>query len=150
MLSREDVEQMINQRIEQMIHQRIEPLTEEIATLKAQLGKVDLLAIDTRHIRQSPGRLETTQNSQQLDFERQEKRLIRFEKQTNDQLTDIKEDITTMKADITTMKADITTIDGKVVGLQTEMHQRFTTVETQLTEHKTLLTEILARLPKPE
>jgi prefoldin subunit 5 len=135
MLSREEVEQMINQKIE--------PLTEEIAALKAQPGKVDLLAIDTRNIRQSPGHLETTQNSLQLDFERQEKRLIRFEKQTNDQLTD--------------MQADMTAIDGKVVGLQTEMHQRFTTVETQLTEHTTLLTEhttllteILARLPKPE
>ncbi len=41
MLSREEVERMINQKIE--------PLTEEIAALKAQLGRVDLIAIDTRN-----------------------------------------------------------------------------------------------------
>jgi chromosome segregation ATPase len=137
MISREEVEQIVNQ----MIDQKIEPLTEEIAALKAQLGKVDLLAIDSRNIRQSSERIETAQNSLKLDFERQEKRIVRFEKQTNDQLTNLKEDTTTIKE-------NITTINGKVVGLQTEMRQRFTTVETQLTEHKTLLTEILARLPK--
>lgn len=80
-----------------MKNKKIEPLTEEIAALKAQLGKVDLLAIDNRNIRQSLGRIETAQNSRGLDFERQEKRLTRFEKQTNDQLVDIKADTTTMK-----------------------------------------------------
>lgn len=79
MLSREEIEQMINQKIE--------PLTEEIAALKAQLSKVDLLTVDSRNIRQSLGRIETTQ----------EKRSIRFERQTNDQLTDIKADTTTLK-----------------------------------------------------
>jgi prefoldin subunit 5 len=93
MLSREEVEHMINQKIE--------PLTEEIAALKAQLGKVDLLAIDTRNIRQSLGRIEAAQNSLKLDFERQEKRLTRFEKQTNDQLTDLKADTTTIKEQLT-------------------------------------------------
>jgi chromosome segregation ATPase len=142
MISREEVQQMINQ----MINQKIEPLTEEIAALKAQLGKVDLLAIDTRNIRQSLGRVETAQNSLHLDFERQEKRLVRSEKQTNDQLTDI-------KADITTIKADITTIDGKVVGLQTEMRQRFTEQQAETNQRfttvETILTQILARLPNP-
>jgi DNA repair exonuclease SbcCD ATPase subunit len=85
MLSREEVEQMINRKIE--------PLTEEIAALKAQLGKVDLLAIDNRNIRQSLGRIEAAQNSLKLDFERQEKRLVRFEKQ----FTDLKEDTSTIK-----------------------------------------------------
>lgn len=99
MLSREEIEQMINQKIE--------PLTEEIAALKAQLSKVDLLAIDNRNMRQSLGRIETAQNSLKLDFERQEKRLTRFEKQTNDQLTDIKADTTTMKEDITTIKEQL-------------------------------------------
>ena len=61
MLSREEVEHMINQKIE--------PLTEEIAALKAQLGKVDLLAIDTRNIRRSLERIEATQASLKLDFE---------------------------------------------------------------------------------
>lgn len=89
MLSREEIEQMINQKIE--------PLTEEIAALKAQLSKVDLLAIDNRNIRQSLGRIEAAQNSLNLDFERQEKRLTRFEKQTNDQLTDLKTDTTVIK-----------------------------------------------------
>jgi hypothetical protein len=89
MLSREEIEQMINQKIE--------PLTEEIAALKAQLSKVDLLAIDNRNIRQSLGRIETTQDSLKLDIERQEKRSIRFEKQTNDQLADLKADTTTIK-----------------------------------------------------
>jgi hypothetical protein len=42
----------------------------------------------------------------------------------------------------------VTELDGKVVGLQTETRQHFTAIETQLTEHKTLLTEILARLPE--
>jgi uncharacterized coiled-coil DUF342 family protein len=112
MLSREDVEQMINQRVEQVINQRVEqvinqkmePLTEEIAELKAQLGKVDLLAIDSRNIRQSLGRVETAQNSLKLDFERQEKRSARFEKQTNDQLTRI---TTSMEADMTTIKEQL-------------------------------------------
>jgi DNA repair exonuclease SbcCD ATPase subunit len=89
MLSREEIEQMINQKIE--------PLTEEIAALKAQLSKVDLLAVDNRHIRQSLGRIETTQESLKFDLERQEKRSVRFERQTNDQLTDIKADTDTIK-----------------------------------------------------
>ena len=96
MLSREEIEQMINQKIE--------PLTEEIAALKAQLGKVDLLAVDNRNIRQSLGRietaqerLETAQKSLKLDFERQEKRIVHFESQTNEQLTDIKADTTALK-----------------------------------------------------
>ena len=89
MLSREEIEQMINQKIE--------PLTEEIAAPKAQLSKVDLLAIDNRNIRHSLGRIETTQESSRLDFERQEKRSVRFARQTNDQLTDIKADTTTLK-----------------------------------------------------
>ena len=48
-----------------------------------------------------------------------------------------------------------TELDGKIVGLQTETRQRFTTIETLLTEHTTLLTghtalltEILTRLPE--
>jgi predicted nucleic acid-binding Zn-ribbon protein len=92
MLSREEIEQMINQKIE--------PLTEEIAALKAQLSKVDLLAVDNRNIRQSlvriettQGRIETTQENLKLNFERQEKRIVRFEKQTNDQLTNINEQL---------------------------------------------------------
>jgi hypothetical protein len=89
MLSREEIEQMINQKIE--------PLTEEIAALKAQLSKVDLLAVDSRNIRQSLERIETSQESVKLDLERQEKRNVRFEKQTDDQLTDIKADTTTIK-----------------------------------------------------
>jgi len=103
MLSREEIEQMINQKIE--------PLTEEIAALKAQLGKVDLLAVDNRNIRQSLGRIETAQErleaaqerleaaqeSLKLDFERQEKRIVHFERQTNEQFTNIKADTTTLK-----------------------------------------------------
>ena len=102
MLSREEIEQLINQKIE--------PLTEEIAALKAQLSKVDLLSIDNRNMRQSLGRIETTQESVKLDFERQEKRIVRFEKQTNDQLTDLKADTTTLKADNTTIKEQLTLI----------------------------------------
>ena len=89
MLSREEIERMIDQKIE--------PLTEEIAALKAQLSKVDLLAVDNRNIRQSLGRIEATQESLKVDFERQEKRIVRFERQTNDQLTEIKADTTTLK-----------------------------------------------------
>lgn len=89
MLSREEVEQMINEKLE--------PITEEIAALKAQLGKVDLLVIDNRNIRQSLGRIEATQEGLKLDFERQEKRFVRFEKQTNDQFTELKKDNTTIK-----------------------------------------------------
>ncbi len=93
---------MLNrEEIEQLIDQKIEPLTEEIAALKAQLGKVDLLAIDNRNIRQSLGRIENAQSSLKLDFERQEKRLTRFEKQTNDQLSDLKADTTTIKEQLT-------------------------------------------------
>lgn len=98
---------MNREEIEQLINQKIEPLTEEIAALKAQLSKVDLLSIDSRNIRQSLGRIETTQESVKLDFERQEKRSIHFEKQTNDQLTDLKADITTVKADTTTVKEQL-------------------------------------------
>jgi hypothetical protein len=89
MLSREEIEQMINQKIE--------PLTEEIAALKAQLSKVDLLSIDNRNIRQSLARIETSQESVKLELERQEKRSVRIERQTNDQFTDIKADTTTIK-----------------------------------------------------
>jgi hypothetical protein len=89
MLSREEIEQMINQKIE--------PLTEEIAALKAQLSKVDLLAVDNRNIRQSLRRIETSQESLKLDFERQEKRSVHFERQTNDQLTEIKADTAALK-----------------------------------------------------
>ena len=49
----------------------------------------------------------------------------------------------------------LTELDGKLVGLQTETRQHFAQVEaaqyehtTALTEQKTLLTEILARLPE--
>jgi hypothetical protein len=66
MLSREEIEQMINQKIEP-------------------------------NMRQSLGRIETTQNSLKLDLERQEKRSVRFEQQTNDQLTELKADTTTIK-----------------------------------------------------
>jgi hypothetical protein len=93
MLSREEIEQMINQKIE--------PLTEEIAALKAQLSKVDLLAVDNRNIRQSLGRIEATQESLKIDFERQEKRFTRFETQTNNQLTGLKVDTTAIKEQLT-------------------------------------------------
>ena len=96
MLSREEIEQMIDQKIE--------PLTEEIAALKAQLSKVDLLAVDSRNIRQSLGRIESTQESLKLDFERQEKRVVRFERQTNDQFTKLNEQLDLVKADTTTLK----------------------------------------------
>lgn len=102
MLSREEIEQMINQKIE--------PLTEEIAALKAQLSKVDLLAVDNRNIRQSLGRIETTQESLKLDFEHQEKRIVHFERQTNDQFTDIKADITTLKTDTATIKEQLSLV----------------------------------------
>ncbi len=113
MLSREEIEQMINEKIE--------PLTEEIAALKAQLSKVDLLAIDNRNIRQSLGRIENTQESLKFDFERQEKRFVRFEKQTNDQLTDIKTDVTTLKTDVTTLKADVTTLKADTTILKEQL-----------------------------
>jgi hypothetical protein len=70
---------------------------EEIAALKAQLSKVDLLAVDNRNIRQTLERIEASQESVKIDLERQEKRSVRFERQTNDQLTDIKADTTTIK-----------------------------------------------------
>ncbi len=95
MLSREEIEQMINQKIE--------PLTEEIA----QLSKVDLLAVDNRNIRQSLGRIETSQESLKLDFERQEKRIIHFERQTNEQLINVNEQLTDVKADTTTLKEQL-------------------------------------------
>jgi predicted nucleic acid-binding Zn-ribbon protein len=107
MLSREEIEQMIDQKIE--------PLTEEIAALKGQLGKVDLLVVDNRNIRQSlvrletsQGRLEASQESLKLDLERQEKRFVRFEKQTNDQFTEIKAEIKDLKADTATIKEQLT------------------------------------------
>ena len=165
MLSREEIEQIIDQKIE--------PLTEEIATLKAQLGKVDLLVVDNRNIRQSLGRIESAQESLKLDFERQEKRIVHFERRTNGQLTEI-------KADTTTLKEQFTETDGKVVGLQTEMRQRFNEqdskfngqdskvvglqtemrqrfneqgsriaeLQTTQAEHTGLLQEILKRLPE--
>lgn len=102
MLSREEIEQMIDQKIE--------PLTEEIAALKAQLGKVDLLVIDNRNIRQSLGRLEAGQEALRIDFERQEKRSIRFEKQVNDQFTELKTDVNALKADTSTLKEQMSLV----------------------------------------
>jgi flagellar capping protein FliD len=83
---------------------------EEIAALKGQLGKVDLLAVDNRNIRQSLGRIESTQENLKLDFERQEKRIVHFEKQTNDQFTDIKEQLTSVKADTSTLKEQLAVV----------------------------------------
>ena len=121
MLSREEIEQMIDQKIE--------PIIEEIAVLKGQLGKVDLLTVDNRNIRQSLGRIEasqermeTIQGSLKHDFERQEKRMVRFEKQTNDQFTEIKADMTIMKADMTIMKADITTVKADTSTLKEQLN----------------------------
>jgi len=143
MLSREQIEQ-----IAQMIDQKIEPLTEEIAVLKAQLSKVDLLAIDNRNIRQSLGRIETAQESLKLDFGRQEKRIVHFERQTNGQLTDIKADTTALKADTTALKEQFTETDGKVVGLQTEMRQTQKQIDTRFEKVEMLLAQILTRLPE--
>ena len=89
------------------MQRKIEPLTEEIAALKAQLSKVDLLAVDNRNIRQSLGRIETTQESLKLDFERQEKRIVHFEKQTANQLTNVNNQLTNVKADTTTLKEQL-------------------------------------------
>lgn len=99
MLSREEIEQLIDQKIE--------PLTEEIAALKAQLGKVDLLVIDNRNIRQSLGRLEAGQEALRINFERQEKRTTRFEKQVNDQFTELKTDVSGLKTDVGGLKTDV-------------------------------------------
>lgn len=106
MLNDEQIKQ-----IEQMIDKKIEPVTEEIVALKAQLGKVDLLAIDNRNIRLSLGRIETSQESLEtaqeslkLDFERQEKRFVRFERQTNDQFRQVNEQLVDLKADTATVK----------------------------------------------
>ncbi len=48
----------------------------------------------------------------------------------------------------TEMRQRFTEQDGKITGLQTEMRQQFTEVRTDIAEHTTLLTEILARLPE--
>jgi len=102
MLSREEIEQMIDQKIE--------PLTEEIAALKAQLGKVDLLVIDNRNIRQSLGRLEAGQEALRIDFERQEKRTLRLEKQMNEQFTELKTDVSDLKTDVGTLKEQMSLV----------------------------------------
>ena len=115
MLSREEIEQMIDQKIE--------PLTEEIAALKAQFGKVDLLAVDNRNIRQSLGRIETTQASLKPDLERQEKRMIRFEKQTNDQLANMDNRLTNMDNRLTNVQADTTTLKEQLALVVTMLHR---------------------------
>src|SRR5690348_6321195 len=51
--------------------------------------------------------IKTSQESLKLDFERQEKRIVHFERQTNDQFTDIKADITTLKTDTATIKEQL-------------------------------------------
>ncbi|WP_069805898.1 hypothetical protein [Thermogemmatispora onikobensis] len=102
MLSREEVEQLIDQKLA--------PLQEEIAMLKGQLGKVDLLAIDHRNMRQALTRIETAQDSLKLDFERQEKRLIRFEEQTNRQFAALKGDTEKLAEQVSDLKVDTTTL----------------------------------------
>lgn len=116
MLSREEVEQMIKESLE--------PITEEIATLKAQLGKVDLLAIDTRNIRQSLERLETSQESLRLGFERQEKRTVRFEKQTNDQLTKVNDQLAKLNENDTTMNEKLDLVTAMLRRLLPPENQR--------------------------
>jgi Tfp pilus assembly protein PilN len=143
MLNPEEIERLIDQKIDQ----RIESLTEEIAALKGQLGKVDLLTIDTRNMRQTLERMEVTQENARLNFERQDKRIVRFERQTNDQLTGLQKQITDLD----------NRLDEKIIGMQTEVRQQFAIVDQQFTrvdqqfaEHRTLLTEILARLPEKQ
>jgi chromosome segregation ATPase len=129
----------------------LEKLQDTVEKIQEQNGKtidkVDLLAIDNRNTRQSLERAETSQESLKLDFERQEKRIVHFERQTNDQLTDI-------KADTTILKEQFIETDGKVAGLQTEMRQtakqtevHFEKVETRFDRMETLLAQIIERLP---
>ncbi|WP_052890372.1 hypothetical protein [Thermogemmatispora carboxidivorans] len=96
MLSREEVEQLIDQKLA--------PLQEEIAMLKAELGKVDLLALDHRNMRQALTRIETAQESLKLDFERQEKRLIRFEERTLRFQEEAMQRFSALQADNATLK----------------------------------------------
>jgi DNA repair exonuclease SbcCD ATPase subunit len=84
-------------------HERLQTLEQEHTQLKKtiELQTIAIRALVSKEsfekLQDTVGRIETAQESLKLDFERQEKRINRFEKQTNDQLTAIKEDTTTLK-----------------------------------------------------
>lgn len=59
----------------------------------------------------------------------------------NERMTDLQSQLITQNNKVTELDNKVTEIDGKVVGLQTEMRQRFTGIETALTQ-------ILKRLPE--
>jgi hypothetical protein len=96
MLSREEIEQMVDRKIE--------PIKAEVAAIKAQFGYVDHPVVDNRNILQSLALLENYHASFRLDMENLqlnmehlEKQLVRFEKRTDEQLIDLKADSTTIK-----------------------------------------------------
>jgi chromosome segregation ATPase len=155
---------MLNrEEIEQLIDQKIEPLTEEIAALKAQLSKVDLLAVDNRNIRQSLRRIESSQESLKLDFERQEKRIAHFERQTNEQfininnrLTNVQADTDTLKERVTGVQADTAILKEQVTGVQADtaiLKEQVTNVQADtaiLKEQMALVVTMLRRVLPPE
>jgi hypothetical protein len=94
-------------------HERLQTLEQEHTQLKKtiELQTIAIRALVSKEsfekLQDTVGRIETAQESLKLDFERQEKRIIRFEQQTNDQLTAIKADTAATKADTTTLKEQV-------------------------------------------
>jgi hypothetical protein len=94
-------------------HERLQTLEQEHTQLKKtiELQTIAIRALVSKEafekLQDTVGRLETAQENLKLNFERQEKRIIRFEQQTNDQLTAIKADTAATKADTTTLKEQL-------------------------------------------
>jgi hypothetical protein len=95
------------------LEERLQALEQEHTQLKKtiELQTIAIRALVSKEafekLQDTVGRIETAQESLKLDFERQEKRIIRFEQQTNDQLTAIKADTAATKADTTTLKEQV-------------------------------------------
>jgi hypothetical protein len=95
------------------LEERLQTLEQEHTQLKKtiELQTIAIRALVSKEsfekLQDTVGRIETAQESLKLDFERQEKRIIRFEQQTNDQLTAIKADTAATKADTTTLKEQV-------------------------------------------
>jgi hypothetical protein len=85
------------------LEERMQALEQEHTQLKKtiELQTIAIRALVSKEafekLQDTVGRIETAQTSLKLDFERQDKRIIHFERQTNDQLTEIKADTAALK-----------------------------------------------------
>jgi molybdopterin synthase catalytic subunit len=94
-------------------HERLQALEQEHTQLKKtiELQTIAIRALVSKEafekLQDTVENIKTSQENLKLDFERQEKRIVHFERQTNDQFAEIRADITTLKTDTATIKEQL-------------------------------------------